>query len=281
MLTSICEVIILYEHISSKIEILYKKYTEAHNMYTFHNHNMYEIYYLHSGTRRYIINNKIYDLKAGDIALIDKFNPHLTKKLHGDAHERFVMYLDDETINSLGENSDKFLGMMGNRLISIPETKRQRVNRLFSDMYKVSKDENIFSNQLLHNYTYELFALIYNIIYNREYEDAIEFYGKDIDSAITYIFNNYKEKITLEQVADIVNMNTSYFSRYFKKVTGVGFSKYLTTLRIKEASSLLENTDMYISEIAEKSGFDTLQHFCNTFKKIKGISANEYRKNKS
>lgn len=271
----------MHEYMSTEIEISYKKYTEAHNMYTFHNHNTYEIYYLYSGTRRYIINNKIYDLKAGDIALIDKFNPHLTKKLQGDAHERFVMNIDEKTINNLGENSDKFLEMMGNRLISIPETKRQRVNRLFSDMYKVSMDENSFSNQLLQNYTYELFALIHNIIYNNEYEDAVEFYGKDIDSAITYIFNNYKEKITLEQVADIVNMNTSYFSRYFKKVTGTGFSKYLTALRIKEASALLDNTDMSISEIAEKSGFDTLQHFCNTFKKTKGISANEYRNQKN
>ena len=271
----------MYVPMSNDIKVLYKKYTEAHQMNTFHSHNTYEIYYLYSGTRRYIINNKIYDLKSGDIALIDKFNPHLTKKLHEDAHERFVLYLDDETINLLGENSEKFIDMIENRLISIPETKRQRVNRLFSDMYKVSRDENIFSNQLLRNYTYELLALIYNIIYNQEYEDVMEFYGKDIDSAITYIFNNYKEKITLEQVADIVNMNPSYFSRYFKKVTGTGFSKYLTAIRIKEASSLLENTDMNISEIAENSGFDTLQHFCNTFKKIKGISANEYRKQKN
>jgi len=270
----------MFVPMENNIRVLYNKYTEPFSMVNFHSHNTYEIYYLHSGTRRYIINDKIYDLKAGDIALIDKYNLHLTKKLHGDNHERFVLYIDDETISRLGEKSEKFIEMMGNRLISIPETKIQRVNRLFSDMYKVFGSEDIFSHQLLQNYTYELLALIYNVVFNSEYEKAIEFYGKDIDSALTYIFNNYKERISLGQVAEIVNMNPSYFSRYFKKVTGIGFSKYLTALRISEAVSLLENTEMNISEIADKSGFDTLQHFCNTFKKAKGIPANEYRKQK-
>lgn len=265
---------------NNNITILYNKYTEPFSMSGFHCHNAYEIYYLQSGTRRYVINNKIYDLKAGDIALINTYNLHLTKKLGGDLHERFVLYLDDKTIKSLGENAGKFIEMMENRLISIPEAKIRKVNKLFLDIYKEKNNENPFSRQLLCNHTYELLALIYNTIFNHEYEEPAEFYGKDIDSALTYIFENFRDRITLNEVAGIVNLNPSYFSRYFKKVTGIGFSKYLTALRIKEAVILLEDTDMNISEVAEKSGFDTLQHFCNTFKKAKGVGASEYRKNK-
>jgi two-component system response regulator YesN len=119
--------------------------------------------------------------------------------------------------------------------------------------------------------------MIYEALKNDETASS-RGYSNDIDKVLVYLNKNFRNEVSLETASKICNMNKSYFSRYFKKVTGIGFSRYLTTLRIKEASLLLKNTNMSIGEIAEKSGFESQQHFCYIFKKETGISAGEYRK---
>jgi len=64
-------------------------------------------------------------------------------------------------------------------------------------------------------------------------------------------------------------------------MTGIGFSDYVTALKIKESVLLLKNTHMSIGEIAYKSGFESQQHFCYIFKKETGVTAAEFRRTAS
>ena len=75
-------------------------------------------------------------------------------------------------------------------------------------------------------------------------------------------------------------MSPSYFSRKFKLCTGFGYKEYLITIRILESCNLLSTTNMPITEIAAKCGFEDSNYFGDSFKKINGISPREYRKNK-
>jgi two-component system response regulator YesN len=104
----------------------------------------------------------------------------------------------------------------------------------------------------------------------------------DIDPLIEkvkrYMSLHYNEKITLEALAEIVYMNPSYFSLYFKQKTGINYIEYLTMLRIQEAKTLLKNTDMKLYEIAGKVGYDDFRYFSRLFKKTTGINAQQYRK---
>ena len=62
------------------------------DMSTFHYHDYYEVYYLKSGRRRYVVDNTIYDLKAGDIILVDKNEIHITKNLgKNDGYKRYLL----------------------------------------------------------------------------------------------------------------------------------------------------------------------------------------------
>ncbi len=247
------------------------------DMATFHYHDFYEIYYLYSGTRRYVVDNTIYDMKAGDIIIIDKNELHITKNIiKNSGYQRYLLYFTETALKTLGDNSSLFMRVFTNRVISLGEDGIKRVNHIFEGLLKSYNTSNAFSTQLLANGTYEICTMIYDALKNNE-TGASKGYSNDIDKVLVYLNENFRDAVSLETASKICNMNKSYFSRYFKKVTGIGFSRYLTALRVKEASLLLKNTDMTVSEVAENSGFESLQHFCWVFKKETGKNPLKYR----
>lgn len=93
-----------------------------------------------------------------------------------------------------------------------------------------------------------------------------------------YIEDNFMQEISLNQLAEVVDMNASYLSSVFKKETGMTYSDYLTYSRVKHASRLLVETDMNINEIAVKSGYSDARYFSKQFLKQVGLKPSEYRK---
>ncbi|MEX1029910.1 MAG: response regulator [Paenibacillaceae bacterium] len=86
--------------------------------------------------------------------------------------------------------------------------------------------------------------------------------------------------MSLTEAAAMVHLNPSYFCKLFKQQTHVNFTDYLTKVRMKEATRLLEKTSLRISEIAERLGYADLAYFSNTFKKTMGTTPSDFRKNK-
>lgn len=101
---------------------------------------------------------------------------------------------------------------------------------------------------------------------------------KPIREAINYINEHYSEKITLEEISESAEMNTSYFSTLFKKETGENFQNYLTKVRIEKAKELLMTTNATMAEIAMKVGYMDTRYFSQSFMKIVGIKPSLYRK---
>ncbi len=93
-----------------------------------------------------------------------------------------------------------------------------------------------------------------------------------------YIRENYSDPtISIERVAEDVQLTASYVSTLFKKATGVAFSQYLLQYRIDIAKDMLNNSKEKISAISEKAGFGTYNNFVRMFKKKVGISPSQYR----
>lgn len=93
-----------------------------------------------------------------------------------------------------------------------------------------------------------------------------------------YVEEHYQEEITLNVIAqEQFFMNPSYLSRIFKETTGMAFSKYLTEVRMTHAKSLLKNTRFRVNDIAGYVGYNDVSYFIQTFKKIMGLTPEQYR----
>lgn len=98
-----------------------------------------------------------------------------------------------------------------------------------------------------------------------------------IQKAIHYVKANASKKITLEDIADYLHVNASYFSTTFKKNTGKNFIDYVTELKVEEAKYLLQSSTMKIKEISCKVGYTDYSYFCKIFKKTEGVTPLEFR----
>lgn len=113
---------------------------------------------------------------------------------------------------------------------------------------------------------------------NEEYFLRKDLSNEDkLNHAVRYIEKNFKNNITLKDVADYMNFSNTYFSKSFKKYVGVNFNKYITQIRIEEAKRLLEKTSMSINDLAFDMGYNEPNYFCKVFKKMEGITPSEYR----
>lgn len=95
---------------------------------------------------------------------------------------------------------------------------------------------------------------------------------------LTYIQQYYTDKITLANLAEHFHLSEKYLSRYFKKHFYISFSQYLSHLRLSHAKSLLETSDLSITEIAASAGFPSVSFFIRSFKSNYGITPLQYRK---
>ena len=98
-----------------------------------------------------------------------------------------------------------------------------------------------------------------------------------IDIIYKYVNTNFKNQITLDDIADKVSMTVPAFCRYFKRVTGKTFTKLVNEYRIVHATKLLNESQLSITDICFESGFNNFSHFNKLFKEVIGKSASKYR----
>lgn len=101
---------------------------------------------------------------------------------------------------------------------------------------------------------------------------------EDIKAVLTYIKENYKEKIYISDLAGQVNLNEQYFCRFFKKAIGRTPMEYINEYRIKQTRRLLEETDMSVMEVCLECGYNNLGNFLREFRKQTGTTPLQYRK---
>ena len=95
---------------------------------------------------------------------------------------------------------------------------------------------------------------------------------------ISYIQQNFKEKISLKEFGEQFHLSEKYISRYFKEHFHITLSQYITHLRLEYAKQLLQDTDTPVTEIAMQSGYQNVSYFIRSFKKTYGVSPLKYRK---
>ncbi|MCM3748699.1 response regulator [Paenibacillus pasadenensis] len=100
----------------------------------------------------------------------------------------------------------------------------------------------------------------------------------EINRIVRYVHENYEANIGLKTAAAYVNMDENYLSGLFKRKTSYTLIHYLQKVRIEQAMRYLENTELTVSDIAASVGFGHDHYFIKVFKKVSGLTPNEYRK---
>jgi two-component system response regulator YesN len=99
-----------------------------------------------------------------------------------------------------------------------------------------------------------------------------------IEKANQYIQEHFAEDISLEDVARVVNLSSYYFSRFYKDITGIGFSDKLVNVRIEKAKDLLKKEELSIKDVSYMVGYMEPNYFSKIFKKATGLTASDYKK---
>ncbi len=102
-----------------------------------------------------------------------------------------------------------------------------------------------------------------------------------IEAARRFMDENFSRHLSLQEIASVAGISTSYFCRRFKEIYSLTPIAYLKELRIKRACHLLEHTGEHLAEITQQSGFFSVPYFCREFKKTLGMPPIEYRKKHS
>lgn len=98
------------------------------------------------------------------------------------------------------------------------------------------------------------------------------------DAAIAFMKEHYSADISVEQIADAVQLNPAYFSRLFKQSTGKTVLEYLTLIRLERSKELLGNSALNLHEIAQRIGYNNTNSYIRFFRKYEGVTPGEYRK---
>ncbi len=253
-----------------------------------HYHPYYEIYYLISGNVTYVIEGKSYELKPGDIILVNNGELHKSITKPATVYERILIYISPEFIaRHVTENTNLFTcfeqrnGHKSNLLRPNLDMKDNIKNIIFK-LEKLQSDKN-FGDEILRDiYIIELLVYLNKTYLNIKREDLetdID-YDENIESILNYINGNLDNDLSLETVSKMFHIDKYQLLRTFKKNIGYTIHQYIHLKRLLLAKDLLSE-DLSITEICSKCGFIDYSNFIRSFKKAYGMPPLKYAKNNS
>lgn len=151
--------------------------------------------------------------------------------------------------------------------IILPEPVKSQMNLVFDRLFA---SNDIFSEYICY---YEIVKLLSLVAEKKECPLPVF-----LDHALTYIAENYQQKITIQDIAKTVNISEPYLFSAFKKRMGISPISYLNNYRLSIAAELLLNTTKNITEIAAYVGIGDSIYFNKLFKKYYQMSPTQYRK---
>ncbi|MCU4163345.1 AraC family transcriptional regulator [Carboxylicivirga caseinilyticus] len=254
-----------------------------------HYHPEHQITLILKGEGTSFIGNHIERFQPGDIFMIGKNVPHVTR-----CDE--VYYEPDSELNvhsiSLFFKDESF----GQQFFEIPEM--AHIKRLLTEATKglrLEGNDKTEVSQLIKDCQtqdgferFQTFMNILNIFAQSKdcrslstisYHTPIKQADNErINIVFQYLSKNFKEDIELQEISEVANMTPNSFCRYFKQRTGKPYTVFLNEMRIEYAGNLIAGTTDSFGNIAAKCGYNSISYFNRQFKQITKLTPLQYRK---
>ncbi|WP_040496881.1 AraC family transcriptional regulator [Fulvivirga imtechensis] len=248
-----------------------------------HIHPEMELVYVNGGSGKRHIGNQLSYFNNGDLIFIGANLPHygFTDRLTGNRSETILQMRED---------------FLGEYFFSIPEMalvkkliERARKGIAFHGKTKRAVGKKI--EKLIDRDPYDrllkVLAILKQLAASQEYTllnvdgFALEIEPRDADrinKVYKYVRENFQRPISLDEIADTVSMTEPAFCRYFKKISGKTFTKFVNEYRLVHASKLLSESSSSITDVCYECGFNNFSHFNKQFKRFIGKSPSDYRR---
>lgn len=185
-------------------------------------------------------------------------------------------YWSIKWVGIYGELAYRYLENLGinfsNPVYTVSDGKK--ISEILDRIFELSSSEEYADKIRCVSLLHEYFAVLSAGI---DYGNSANHYIAD---AQNFIQHNYDRKIRVPEIAAAVNLDSNYFSKLYKKETGITPGEKLIELKVKRACDLLKNTSATIKEVAHAVGFEDQLYFSRIFLKKTGISPSLYRKHR-
>ncbi|MDF2988635.1 MAG: hypothetical protein K0R50_4145 [Eubacterium sp.] len=249
----------------------------------FHLHDAFEIYYLISGDVNYFVENKIYELKQGDIMITNKYEIHKPSFKSDRTYERIFIQFGSDIPSQYGSKEFDLLQCFNSRQkgtrnrIDLNVSQKEEFLMLLKKL-EVCKLIKHPSDIIMRNtYFVQLLVLINNAFLDSREEDSHTGIASRLLPVLDYVNDNLSGDLSLESMEKKFFINKYYLSRLFKKNTGRNLHQYIIYKRLARAKELLAGGQS-VTEACFMSGFNDYSNFYRLFKRIIGISPAEYKK---
>ncbi|MCR5537551.1 MAG: AraC family transcriptional regulator [Succinivibrio sp.] len=235
------------------------------NMVTSHFHAFYEIYYLESGIRTFVINDKEYAIRPQTLVLLPPYTMHYSFGGPADPFCRVVVYFDPQLLP--GPLTPALSDTQGVFTFTSAATRNiisQLIDRIVLELQDDNPLNELSAKSLLY-YTAIQIIRMGDRQAHLEHDDKIK-------SVIRHLTDHYMEELSLDKLAEKFFISKFHLCREFKRYTNSTVIEYLNSIRILNAQRLFLESNLNLTAIASEVGFASLSHFERIFHKITGMT---------
>ncbi len=238
-----------------------------------------ELVYCLQGSIRLIASDQEHILRAGQIHSIDFWDIHYLNGISDNL--TLIFHIDLSKLPNWEELKYVFFACESNHCYPYQEQAMEKIkDTILSLTYKYFTDSNLSADACTEP-LHELIDTLFTYFNWFNYENQDEYMNTELYERFTrvmvYIIDNYREKITVSQLAAMEHINKNYFSQFISKTVFSSFSNMVKYIRCYEAETLLLTTDRSVSAISFDCGFSDPKYFYSAFKELWNMTPTEDR----
>lgn len=240
-----------------------------------HFHDFLEIIFVTDGKGTVFVNNRKYDVQRGDIVVYNAGTVHHEKSSEDNPMEiRFVAY-DKLEITNLAAN---WLLPLSYGNVFNSGSSYDIILGYFNALIDEFEKKERFYMEIVQGISRTLLMYVFRAVSRTKNTSLLFDASRTIETALCFIDKNFRQRISLDDIAKQCFTNKFSLSHLFTRTQGVSIGKYILNKRIEETKRLLTETDMSVSEISDAVGFYDQNYCSRMFKKKTGVSPSHYRK---